>query len=85
MRENDDSREAIASRLEAVREILTLTKRQFAEQAGMSEQAYNGYSKATRSLSLEAAKKFRQTYGLTLEFMYFGNKADLPHRIAKDL
>lgn len=85
MEEMQDSREAVAARLKRVREILGLSKREFAEGAGMSEQAYNPFENARRDLSLNAAKQIRRRYGVSLEFMYFGNTADLPHRIAKEL
>lgn len=80
-----DSPEAVGERLRRVRELLGLTKREFAERADLTEQTYGPFENAKRPLSLEAAKRLRKTYGLTLEFMYFGNKSDLPHRIAKDL
>lgn len=80
-----DSPEAVGERLKRVREMLGLTKREFAERADLTEQTYGPFENAKRPLSLEAAKRLRKTYGLTLEFMYFGNKSDLPHRIAKDL
>lgn len=83
--EDGDKREAVAARLQRVREILGLTKREFAERAGMKEQGYGPFENGTRPLSLEAAKKLRRTYGLSLEFMYFGKRDDLPHRIAREL
>ena len=80
-----DSREAVAARLVRVRTILGMDKQTFAAKADMSAQAYGAFENCTRDLSLEAAKKLRSTYGLSLEFLYFGNKADLPHRIATQL
>ena len=82
LRELGDTQDAVAARLKAAREALGLNKREFAEAAGMGEQTYGPFETGTRPLSLIAAKKIRQAHGLTLEFMYFGNKADLPHRIA---
>lgn len=81
----EDKPEAVAARLKRVREILDLKKREFAERAGLSEQVYGAYENAKRDLSLQAAKKLRKTYGLSLEFMYFGNMEDLPTRISKHL
>ena len=83
--ENDDSPEAVAARLRAVRQILGMDKKTFAERAGMSQQTYGPFENGTRALSLEAARKLRKTYGLSLEFMYFGKTDDLPHRIASAL
>lgn len=80
-----DSREAVSARLRRVREILDLDKKTFAEGAGLSPQAYGEFENGVRELSLGSAKKLREAYSLSLEFLYFGNKADLPHRIATQL
>lgn len=68
-----------------VREIMGLDKQTFAARASMSAQAYGSFENGTRDLSLEAAKKLRKTYGLSLEYLYFGNKDALPHKIAMQL
>ncbi|MGB1214938.1 MAG: helix-turn-helix transcriptional regulator [Pikeienuella sp.] len=81
----EDKPEAIAARLHRVREILGLTKREFAEKAGMSEQVYGPFENARRDLTLQAAKKLRKTYSLPLEFLYFGKVEDLPTRISMEL
>jgi len=81
----DDSAVAVAARLTKIREILGLTKREFAEKAGLSEQQYGPYENAKRDLSLFAAKKLRSAYSLPLDFIFFGNIDDLPHKIAKHL
>lgn len=85
LEDEGDNIEAIAARLKRVREILGLSKKQFAERAGMTEQTYGPFENAKRELSLIAAKKLRKTYGLSLEFMYFGKIDDLPTRISKAL
>lgn len=85
LEEQGDAIEAVAKRLEAARNALGMNKREFAMKAGMGEQTYGPFENAQRPLSLTAAKKLRQAHGLTLEFMYFGIKNDLPHRIAAKL
>lgn len=81
----EDKPEAVAARLQRVREVLGLSKKEFAERVGLSEQSYGTFENARRDLTLQAAKKIRKTYGVSLEFIYFGNKDDLPHKIAKQL
>lgn len=81
----DDSAESIAERLKRVREILGLDKKTFAERAGIGQQTYGPFENAGRSISLEAAKRLRATYGISLEFIYFGKIDDLPHKIAMHL
>lgn len=81
----DDSDEAVAKRLEWLREIHSLNKRDMAASLGMSEQSWGQYENGARPLPLAAAKKIRKRYSASLEFIYFGNIEDLPHRIAKHL
>ena len=85
LEDQEDSIEAVAARLERVRTILGLSKKEFAERAGLTEQGYGPFENARRELSLGAAKKLRKRYGLPLEFMYFGKTDDLPTRISKHL
>tara|TARA_R110000796_G_scaffold149852_2_gene266665 strand:- start:242 stop:544 length:303 start_codon:yes stop_codon:yes gene_type:complete len=81
----EDDRTAVAHRLKRAREVIGLSKKEFAERAGISEQVYGPFENGRRDLSLIAAKKLRKTYGLPLEFMYFGKMDDLPTRISRDL
>ncbi|QOL80050.1 helix-turn-helix domain-containing protein [Pseudooceanicola spongiae] len=85
LEEMEDKREAVAARLKRVREILRLEKKEFAERAGLSMQTYGPFEGGTRDLSLQSAKRLRKTYGLSLEFLYFGMTDDLPTRISKEL
>lgn len=85
LEEMADAREAVAARLKRIREIFDMDKKTFAEKAGMTQQTYGPFENATRDLSLEAAKKLRKAYGVSLEFIYFGKTDDLPHRIATAL
>lgn len=80
-----DSCEAVAARLKRVRSIFGLSKQDFAERAGLAPQTYGPFENAKRPLTIEAAKRLRTTYGLSLEFMYFGITDALPHRIAREL
>ena len=81
----EDKPEAVGARLQRVREILGMSKKDFAEKIDKSEQAYGAYENAKRRLTLDTAIKLRKTYGLSLEFIYFGKISDLPHRIAISL
>lgn len=81
----EDKPEAVGARLKRAREVLGMSKRDFSEGAGLTEQTYGPFENAKRPLTIEAAKKIRKAYGLTLEFMYFGKTDDLPYRIAKAL
>lgn len=85
LEELGDSREAVAARLKRAREVLGYDQKTFAEKAGLLPQTYGPFETGKRDLTLEAAKKIRKHHELTLEFMYFGKIADLPHRIAAKL
>lgn len=85
LQDQEDATEAVAARLERIRSILGLSKKEFAEKADISEQAYGAFENGRRDLSLDAAKKLRKTYGLSLEFLYFGKIEDLPTRISREL
>ena len=62
---DDDSQEAVGARLKIVRKIIGLSKRDFAEKAGLSEQVFGPFENGKRSLTLSAAKMLRKTYGLS--------------------
>jgi len=85
MQELEDTREAVAARLKRARIILGLSKKEFAERAGLTEQTYGPFENAKRDLSLQSAKQLRKAYGLSLEFLYFGKIDDLPTRISREL
>lgn len=85
LQDQEDTPEAVAARLQAVREILGLSKREFAEKAGLSEQVYGPFENARRPLTLQAAKKLRSAYSLPYEFLFFGKVDDLPTRISREL
>lgn len=85
LEELGDDREAIAARLKRIREILDLDQKTFAAKAGFLPQTYGPFETGKRDLTLDAAKKLRKAYGVTLDFLFFGNIGDLPHRIAAHL
>lgn len=85
LEEQEDAREAVAARLRRIRELSDVTKKDFASSLDMSPQAYGDYENGKRDLPLNVAKKLRRVYSIPLEFIYFGKRDDLPHRIATQL
>lgn len=85
LEELEDAREAVSARLQRVRELSDLNKKEFSARLDMSPQAWGEYENGKRDLPLTVAKKLRKVYSIPLEFIYFGNKSDLPHRIATEL
>ncbi len=81
-----DSREAVAQRLEAVREYYGITtRRELASAAEVTEQMYSDIMRGRRDVSRATARKLAEHYSLTLDFIYFGNKSALPHTMAMAL
>lgn len=81
-----ESREAVRDRLEALRRYHRIkTQAEFATRAGIAPQTYSGWMSCTRDVSRDAARKLSETYGVSRDFIYTGNKAALPHIMAKDL
>ena len=85
LEDQQDKREAVATRISRIREISGLNKKDFAANLGMSPQAWGDYENGKRDLPLPVAKKLRKVYSVPLEFTYFGIRSDLPHRIATEL
>jgi transcriptional regulator with XRE-family HTH domain len=85
LEELEDQREAVAARLKRIREVLGLSKKDFAENANLSMQVYGPFENAKRDITLQAAKQLRKRYQVSLEFIYFGKIDDLPTRITKEL
>lgn len=81
-----ESREAVRERLERVRQVLEIkTQAEFAARANVAPQTYSGWMSLERDVSRQAARRLAEVYGLSLDFIYRGNKDALPHKIAKDL
>lgn len=85
LEDQGDARDVVAARLERVREISGLNKKDFAESLDMSPQAYGDYENGRRDLPLSVAKKLRKRHSVPLDFIYFGKRDDLPHKIAMQL
>lgn len=65
-----DAPESVAARLRRVREVLALSKREFAERACVTEQTCGPFENAKRPLSLDAAKKLRDQQGCELRILF---------------
>jgi transcriptional regulator with XRE-family HTH domain len=77
--------EAIGQRLKAFREITGLSQKEFAARAGILDTTYNQYERGVSQPKIEYAYALCDTYGLTLDWIYSGDPAGLPYRIANDL
>lgn len=81
----DENRGSVAGRLKRIREIIGHDQKTFAEKAGLLPQTYGPFETGKRDLTLAAAKRLRVAYGISLDYMFFGDTGGLPHRIASFL
>ena len=74
--------EDIATRLRHTREALGVNQREFAMRAHLSQNRYNQYESGSRPLTIDAAHKICDEYGVTLDWLYRGDRSRLPHHLA---
>lgn len=73
---------AVGKRFKRVRKSRGETQTVFAERAGMTQSCYAQYEAGIRTPSIAHATKLRETYGLTLDFIYLGDTSGLTVRLA---
>lgn len=75
----------IADRLKQARLAINPNQSEFAKRAGMTQHRYNQYETGARPLTLDAARKLRDTYGLTLDYLFCGDATMIPHGLMERL
>jgi transcriptional regulator with XRE-family HTH domain len=68
-----DSDEETALRLIAVRKHLGLNQSEMADKLNIAKNTLNGFEKGARSLTLETAKRIRQRFGISVDWLLFGD------------
>jgi DNA-binding XRE family transcriptional regulator len=63
----------VSNRLAALREKLGLDQAQFAKSLGIEKNTYNAYERGKRPLTIETAKKIRRRYGISVDWLLFGD------------
>lgn len=63
----------VANRLVALREKLELDQTSFAKSLGIEKNTYNAYERGKRPLTIETAKKIRRRYGISVDWLLFGD------------
>jgi hypothetical protein len=76
---------SVAYRLWLSREILELSQKKFAENAGISAHRYNPFETGRRLLPLVVADCLYKKYGLTPDWFYYGKTQELPTWFTKAL
>ena len=77
--------EHIATRLRHTREALGVNQTEFARRANLKQNRYNQYESGARPLSIDAAHKICDEYGVTLDWLYRGDRSMLPYQLAIEI
>jgi DNA-binding XRE family transcriptional regulator len=80
-----DTDKDISGRLIAVRKRFGLNQAQFAEAIGLAKNVYNPFEKASRPLTLDAARRIRRRFGISIDWLYFGDVGQPSEGIAREL
>lgn len=72
----------VARRLRLVRIALGIQdQRDFGEAANLEQSLYNRFETGKRLLTLQAAMKLCERYGITLDYLYRGDASGLPYKL----
>ena len=77
--------EHIATRLRHTRQALGVNQRHFARRANLRPNRYNQYESGARALTIDAALKICNEYGVSLDWLYRRDRSMLPHRLAIEI
>lgn len=70
----------VSNRLAALREKLGLDQVAFAKTLGIEKNTYNAYERGKRPLTIETAKKIRRRYGISVDWLLFGDIGQPNHQ-----
>ena len=72
----------ISNRLRAVRAHFDLSSQDFARRAGVDEKLYSKWESGGNRVSVPGALRIKAAYGISLDFIFDGDRAHLPHAVA---
>jgi len=75
----------IAIRLTELMKALDLNQTSFAQRIGISQPALNNYLKGLRRPDIDVAISIAHRTGITLDWLYLGDRAGLPARLLEIL
>ena len=76
----------VGRRLRQTRAALRIEDQcEFGEAAGLEQSLYNRFETGKRLLTLQAAMKLCERYGLTLDWLYRGDMLSLPGRLIDEI
>jgi DNA-binding XRE family transcriptional regulator len=68
-----DSNEAVGNRIIALRKRAGLEQQQLAQQIHVTKSTLNAYERGKRVLTSESAKRLRRRFGVTVDWLFFGD------------
>lgn len=74
--------DAVSDRLRITRKATRLSQAAFARRAGISTSGWNNYERGRNRISVDEALKLCASFGVTLDWIYRGIDAGLPHQLA---
>lgn len=85
MADGGRSNQDIAMRLLALMDALGLNQTAFAQRVGITQPALNNYVKGLRRPDLDVAIMIAARTGVTLDWIYLGDRSGLPSRLLEML
>lgn len=76
---------SIGDRLAATRKALGLSQEAAADIGGISAKAWSEWERGTRTPAVSSMLRLRARYGISLDWIYAGDPARLPHEIASQV
>ena len=73
----------VAARLKLTREALKLSQAALCRQTGISPQTWNNAETGDNRLGLDNANKLRAKFGISLDWLFWGDMRGLPNELAK--
>ena len=72
----------IARRLGRLRNVLRMSQAEFCREIGVAPNRWNQYERGQRQITIDVAARIRQRFGVTTDWIYFGDESGLPRRIS---
>lgn len=76
-----DNAQIIAGRLKLLREALDLNQAELCRRTGLAPNRWNQYETGERPITVAAAAILCEAFGVTLDWIYRGDRSGLPDRI----
>ena len=74
--------QTISARLVRLRAALRMSQAEICRAIDVAPNRWNQYESGERRITLEVAGKLRQRFGVTSDWLYFGDESGLPQRLS---